>query len=77
MRLTATKTAIAVDPYWWHGHLQPVRTINEVAQMLNMNPKTVASHESTALTKLRRALRMIEQHAPHGYSMGRSRHVSW
>ena len=61
----------AANPSWWHEHLAPLRSIQEVAQMLGMNPKTVASHESTAIRKLRKAMLLIETHAPNGYSFGR------
>lgn len=67
----ATRPSAAACPTWWHGHLQPVRSIAEVATMLGMNPKTVAAHESTAIRKLRQAVLLIETHAPCGYSLGR------
>lgn len=67
----AQRPSRAVNPSWWHEHLVPLRSIQQVAQMLGMNPKTVAAHESTAIRKLRAAMSIIETHAPNGYSFGR------
>lgn len=68
---SAQRPSLAANPSWWHAHLTPLRSIQQVAQMLGMNPKTVAAHESTAIRKLRAAMLCIETHAPNGYSFGR------
>ena len=47
------------DPLWWHAHLQPVRTVEQVACMAGITVNAVRTHESTALRKLRAAIKHL------------------
>ena len=51
--------SIALRPNWWRAHLQPVRSSEQVAAMLGISVNAVRSHESTALRKLRSALKKL------------------
>lgn len=52
--------SIAARPNWWHGHLEPVRSSEQVAAMLGISVSAVHSYESRALRKLREALTQLK-----------------
>lgn len=55
----ATRPSVAICPNWWHDHLQPIRSVQEVAAMAGISVNAVRTHESTALRKLRDAIAQL------------------